>query len=46
MFLSIIMPRGMKNDSGIKNKREERAIRFGQSLGIVLVTPKKQNAHR
>ncbi len=36
MFLSIIMPRGTKSD-----KREDRAVRLGQSLGIVLVTPKK-----
>lgn len=36
MFLSIVMPRGMKSD-----KREERVVRLGQSLGIVMVTPKK-----
>jgi hypothetical protein len=41
MFLSIIMPRGIKT-----NKREDRAVRLGQSLGIVLVTPRKQNKHR
>lgn len=45
MFLSVIMPKGVKSDSGIKNPREDRAIRFGQSLGIVMVTPKKHQ-HR
>jgi hypothetical protein len=40
MFLSIIMPRRMKSD-----KREDRAVRLGQSLGIILVTPKKHQ-HR
>jgi hypothetical protein len=45
MFLSIVMPHGTKHST--KNeKREERAVRFGQALGIVLVTSKKQNAHR
>ncbi len=48
MFLSITMPRGIKNtsikNSDITNKGERRALRLGQSLGIVLV--KKPNAHR
>jgi hypothetical protein len=46
MFLSITMPRGTKNGSIIQNKCEQRAVRLGQSLGIVLVTHRKQNTHR
>ncbi len=46
MFLSITMPRGTKNGKVIQTKSEQRAVRLGQSLGIVLVTPKKQNTHR
>jgi hypothetical protein len=40
MFLSMVRPSGTKNE-----KREQRAVRLGQSLGIVLVTP-KNNARR
>jgi hypothetical protein len=43
MFLSITLPRGAKRDR--KTKDEQRAVRFGQSLGIVLVT-NKQTTHR
>jgi hypothetical protein len=46
MFLSITMPRGTKNGTVLHNKREQRAVRLGQSLGIVLVTHRKQNTHR
>jgi hypothetical protein len=46
MFLSIKMPRGMNYNRDLKNEGEQRAVRLGQSLGIILVTPKKQNTHR
>jgi hypothetical protein len=39
MFLSLMF-RNVKND-----KSENRAVRLGQSLGIVPITPKK-NQHR
>jgi hypothetical protein len=55
MFLSArpLMPRGTKNGSSVTNSsvtnssvtdlREERAVRLGQALGIVLVKPKQQH---
>jgi hypothetical protein len=50
MFLSArpFTPRGTKNggsftNSSVTNLREERAVRLGQALGIVLVKPKQQH---
>jgi hypothetical protein len=45
MFLSVTTPKGVKSGEATRNLREDRAVRFGQSLGIVLVTPNK-NQHR
>ena len=46
MFLSMNVPRGTKHGSMTRNKGEARAVRLGQSLGIVLVNRRKQNKHR
>lgn len=45
MFLPKLVLHGMKEGSATENRRNRRALWLGQAIGIVPVTPKKQQ-HR